>query len=121
MRDCKKILNAERQDFLQAADAGCLTECKLLPPLAPHSGSLWEAWMKSAKHRMKRTIGNHVLSFDGAQNFKLSSRKYFEFFSERRFFRQTEKRRIVDVIARNLREKLRNLSNNRNSEGSRRF
>ena len=33
------------------------------PPSAPHFGSIWEAAVKSAKHHMRRVIGDQVLTF----------------------------------------------------------
>lgn len=33
------------------------------PPAAPHQGGLWEAAIKSAKHHLKRVIGEQVLNF----------------------------------------------------------
>ena len=33
------------------------------PPSAPHFGSIWEAAVKSAKHHMRRVIGEQVLTF----------------------------------------------------------
>ena len=33
------------------------------PPSAPHSGGIWEAAVKWAKHYMRRVIGEQVLTF----------------------------------------------------------
>ncbi|CAL8133345.1 unnamed protein product [Orchesella dallaii] len=37
------------------------------PPSAPHQGGLWEAGVKSAKHHLRRVIGNSVLTFEQFQ------------------------------------------------------
>ena len=59
----QKILNAKYQDSLQAAAAGLLIEWNFIRPNAPHSCGLWEAGIKSANHPLRRTMGNHVLTF----------------------------------------------------------
>ena len=33
------------------------------PPSAPHFGGIWKAAVKSAKHHMRRVIGERVLTF----------------------------------------------------------
>lgn len=37
------------------------------PPHAPHQGGLWEAAVKSIKHHLRRTIGNHILILEEFQ------------------------------------------------------
>ena len=40
------------------------TEWKFNPPGAPHFGGKWEAAVKSVKFRLKRTIGDSLLTFE---------------------------------------------------------
>lgn len=34
------------------------------PPSAPHHGGLWEAGVKSAKHHLRRVVGNNLLTYE---------------------------------------------------------
>lgn len=34
------------------------------PPLAPHHGGIWEAGVKSAKHHIRRVVGNNSLTYE---------------------------------------------------------
>ena len=36
----------------------------MIPPGSPHWGGLWESGIKSAKHHLKKTIGNIVLNYE---------------------------------------------------------
>lgn len=35
-----------------------------IPPIAPHQGGLWEAAVKSAKHHLRRVVGDQQLTFE---------------------------------------------------------
>lgn len=35
-----------------------------IPPVAPHQGGLWEAAVKSAKHHLRRVVGDQQLTFE---------------------------------------------------------
>ncbi|XP_029054961.2 uncharacterized protein LOC114882244 [Osmia bicornis bicornis] len=51
----RKITNALNQEFI---------EWRLIPPHSPHFGGLWEGAVKSAKHHLKRVIGDQKLTFE---------------------------------------------------------
>ena len=36
----------------------------MIPPGSPHWGGLWESGIKSAKHHLKKTMGNNVLNYE---------------------------------------------------------
>ncbi|XP_014216959.1 uncharacterized protein LOC106645585 [Copidosoma floridanum] len=40
------------------------TTWSFIPPSSPHCGGLWKAGVKSTKHHLKRTIGEHALTYE---------------------------------------------------------
>ena len=36
----------------------------MIPPGSPHWGGLWESGIESAKHHLKKTMGNNVLNYE---------------------------------------------------------
>ncbi|XP_054287856.1 uncharacterized protein LOC129003584 [Macrosteles quadrilineatus] len=53
--------SAERTSFLEFSSNQDIT-FHFNPPAAPHQGGLWEGAVKSAKHHLRRVIGEHVLT-----------------------------------------------------------
>jgi hypothetical protein len=51
---------ARVQDFL--ATEGC--DWKFIPPHGPHFGGLWEAAVKSMKYHLRRTLGDHISTYE---------------------------------------------------------
>ncbi|XP_044760248.1 uncharacterized protein LOC123317705 [Coccinella septempunctata] len=65
----KKILDKETKDAIdeQAIKEAVATEAVRWhwnAPASPHHGGLWEAGVKSIKYHLKRTIGNHTLTYE---------------------------------------------------------
>ena len=59
-----KNLEKNAKDSLQAAATGLLSEWNFIHLNATPFGGLWEADLKTAKHHLRRTMGNHVLIFE---------------------------------------------------------
>ncbi|XP_054277190.1 uncharacterized protein LOC128996060 [Macrosteles quadrilineatus] len=53
--------SAERTSLLEYSSSQGIT-FHFNPPAAPHQGGLWEGAIKSAKHHLRRAIGEHVLT-----------------------------------------------------------
>jgi len=45
------------------------TEWSFIPPGSPHFGGKWESVVKSAKHNIKRVIGDHKLTYEHFSTF----------------------------------------------------
>lgn len=50
-------------DFLNSTAADNIS-WNFIPPSAPHFGGLWEAGVRSVKFHLRRTLGNHKLTFE---------------------------------------------------------
>ena len=64
LENMQKILKAKQQDSSQAAAPGLLFERSFIRPNGPHFGGSLVDGTKSSKHHLKRTTGNHVLTFE---------------------------------------------------------
>ncbi|XP_017470269.1 PREDICTED: uncharacterized protein LOC108361969 isoform X1 [Rhagoletis zephyria] len=67
-RELRHLLEAfVTQQHINSVENFCREEgilWKFIPPRSPHFGGLWESAVKNAKHYLRRSIGNHILSYD---------------------------------------------------------
>nr|CAI5869037.1 unnamed protein product [Callosobruchus analis] len=56
--------NKNNLDTIQAQLGESRIRWKFIPPSSPHWGGLWEAWVKSLKHHLRRSVGNMMLTYE---------------------------------------------------------
>lgn len=63
LRELGSFLRTNSNDILAATAAKGIT-WHFIPGHSPHFGGLWEAGVKSAKHHLRRVVGNALLTFE---------------------------------------------------------
>lgn len=58
----KALKSPDSQELISRTTAPLQIRFHFNPPSAPHFGGLWESAVKSAKHHLKRVMGDHVLT-----------------------------------------------------------
>lgn len=61
--ELRKLLNNNLERIQNALSAEKIS-WHLIPPRAPHFGGIWEAAVKSAKHHIRRVVGNTILTYE---------------------------------------------------------
>lgn len=62
--EIQKIYASWRKTAISDELNAMRTTWEFITPVAPHQGGIWKAAVKSAKHHLKRIIGDHVLTFE---------------------------------------------------------